>query len=73
MLSAFYQAEFTQPRYNLPSNKSWWLLTVTYPIIENYKLFFLTLILLTIIYLFFLFPTKLSTTVGSAKVVVSPN
>lgn len=51
MLSAFYQAEFTQPRYNLPSNKSWWLFTITYPIIESYKLFFLTLILLTIIYL----------------------
>ena len=54
MISVFLMSEFDQPRYNLPTNKSWWITSVSYQIIENYKLFFLTVILLTIAYLFLL-------------------
>ncbi len=65
MLSAFYHSEFTQPRFNLPTSKSWWVSTITYPLIENYKFFFITFILLITTHLFlskFIFNKKLNFT-----------
>ena len=49
-LSTFYQAEFTQPKYNLPVSRIWLMLTTDYLVIENYKFILISLMLLTFSY-----------------------
>ena len=65
-IATFYQSETNMGKFHLLGNwPGWWRGSTTYSVIENYKYFIVTLIVLIVVYLFslkFLFKEKLDIT-----------